>query len=126
MARADEPHPRTRPCAEWPTVRAGHGRGLTPAVSPADTPRGATVLTDGVRQGGLVEPDPGRPHEPGEDDLAARELEALGLVVGELRLEAGAVRADELRPHLEPEMRDALDEHLLGAVLREGRERDVV
>ena len=48
------------------------------------------------------------------DDLAALELELLGLVAGELRGQVLAVLAHELDPHLEAEVDDPLD-HRLGA-----------
>src|SRR5439155_3216878 len=53
-------------------------------------------------------------------------LEALRLVAGELRVEATAVPERELHAHVEPEMRHALDEHLLGVSLRQRRKDDVV
>src|SRR6266487_4080822 len=60
------------------------------------------------------------------DDLAARELELLGLILRQLREQVLAVVADELDPHLEAEMDDPLDHRLGRAGVRLEPELDVV
>ena len=70
------------------------------------------------RKGGPWQRNPWFPSEscfarrPDVDDLAALELEPLGLVAGQLHREPLAVVADQLDPHLEAEVDDPLDHRL--------------
>src|SRR5581483_8905036 len=73
----------------------------------------ASTSSRGTRMRGLVAERPRVPR-PDIDDVAARELEQLGLVARQLRIETLAVVAHELDARLEAEAHDPLDLRLPG------------